>query len=320
MNSIQPTTAPLRDTLAAGRPLGRPDPQGALLSPPTPTTGTGPLISVVIPAHNGARWLREAAESVLSQEGVDLELVIADHGSTDDTQSVMTRLARSDSRVRLVTLPPGGGAEAGWNGATSAATGTYLKLLCQDDSLQPGVLARQAQLLNENPDAALTACRRDLVDAEGRTMLRGWGLKGFTTTVDGATATRRAILQGTNPFGEPGCVLMRRTLLLQVGGWDGQRPYVIDLATYFKLLTHGSFVPDLTTGAVFRVSHQQVSFDLRHVQARQVRALHRDALAAETAARRWPLMLAGALAAAAAQTGRRVIYRLDTILRRKDLR
>ena len=267
-----------------------------------------PLVSVVMPTRDGERWLREAIDSILDQEGVDLELVVADHASTDSTPQILADYA-DDPRVRLLTLPDGGGAQAAWNAASEAARGTYVKLVCHDDILRPGVLARQAALLAAHPDAAMTACRRDVVDGAGRTVMADWGLRGLTRRSSGATAVRRAVRQGINPFGEPACVMTPRVVLDSIGHWDGRRPYVLDLSTYFRMLAHGSFVPDLETGAAFRVSEAQLSFALKDVQAAQVTALHREVLRDVPAPVRWPSLLLGAAAAHAAAVARRLVYR-----------
>lgn len=66
-------------------------------------------------------------------------------------------------------------------------------------------------------------------------MLRGRGL-GMRGEVTGTEAIRRTVLAGTNIFGEPASVLFRRAALIDVGGWDGRFPYLIDLATYCAVL------------------------------------------------------------------------------------
>lgn len=266
-----------------------------------------PTVSVVMPTRDGERWLREAIDSILDQQGVDFELVIADHASKDTTPQILADYAH-DPRVRLITVPDGGGAQAAWNAASEAARGTYVKLVCHDDILRPGVLARQAALLATNPDAAMTAGRRDVIDGAGRTVMADWGLPGLTRRSSGAKAIRRAVRRGINPFGEPACVMVPRAALASIGNWDGRRPYVLDLSTYFRLLRHGSYVPDLTTGAAFRVSEEQLSFVLKNVQAAQVTALHREALHDAPATVKWPSLVLGATAAHAAALARRFVY------------
>ncbi|WP_022878777.1 glycosyltransferase family 2 protein [Microbacterium sp. B19] len=231
-----------------------------------------PLVSVVIPAYNNARTIAETMTSVLDQEGVDFELIVADHSSSDGTRSEMEKFA-DDPRVTLADTPAGGGAPRNWNRVTDLATAPLLKLVCGDDIVRPGTLARQAALLADET-AVLTACRRDIVDAEGRVLMAGWGLRGLQKRMPGARAVRAAVRAGSNLFGEPASVMMRTSALVSAGGWFGDFPYLIDQATYSKVLLQGDFVPDPEVGATFRMSSSQWSVALTKAQSAQARGFH----------------------------------------------
>lgn len=232
---------------------------------------SAPTVSVVVPAYNNARTLGKTIDSVLAQTGIDFELIIADHSSTDATREVMDSYA-GDSRVTLLTTEAGGGAGRNWNRVTEAASGTYLKLVCGDDLLLPGVLARQAQILSEG--AVLTACRRNVVDSSGNILMRDWGLRGITHPMPGARAVRAAVRAGSNPFGEPASVMMVRDALARSGNWFDDFPYLIDQASYSRVLLMGGFVPDPLTGAAFRMSDTQWSVALSSSQSSQARGFH----------------------------------------------
>jgi glycosyltransferase involved in cell wall biosynthesis len=234
---------------------------------------TPPSVSVVIPAYNNAATLAETIDSVLAQEGVDFELIVADHSSTDESCAVLDAY-RDDPRVRVLTTPSGGGAERNWNRVTDEANAPLIKLVCGDDVLRPGILARQAGLLDAT-GAVLTACRRDVTDAEGKVLMPDWGLRGITTRMPGSRAAATAVRAGSNLFGEPASVMMRRDALVRVGGWDATFPYLIDQATYSRVLLEGDFVPDVATGATFRLSDSQWSAVLIASQADQARRFHR---------------------------------------------
>lgn len=232
-----------------------------------------PTVSVIVPAYNNGSTIAETLESVLSQEGVDFELVVADHSSSDDTRQQMERFS-GDSRVRLLDTPSGGGAPRNWNRVTAEANGVLTKLVCGDDVLRPGVLARQAAILTDT-SVALTACRRDIIDSSGRVLMAGWGLRGIRRRMPGTEAVRRAVRAGSNPFGEPASVMMRTQTLKSVGGWFGEFPYLIDQATYSRVLLAGDFAPDPDVGATFRMSTTQWSVALAKSQSAQAAAFHR---------------------------------------------
>ena len=88
----------------------------------------------------------------------------------------------------------------------------------------------------------MVASRRDIIDADGRPILRDRGLAGMSGLVAGDVAVRRAVTAGTNVFGEPVCVLIRRSALAAAGGWDARWPYLIDQATYARVLRRGPLV------------------------------------------------------------------------------
>lgn len=233
---------------------------------------TPPRISVVVPAYNNGRTLAETLTSVLDQDADGVEVIVADHASQDDTRQVMERFS-GDERITLLDTEAGGGAGRNWNRVTDAATGEFIKLVCGDDVLLPGVLARQAALLEES-GSVLTACRRNIVDAEGRTLMAGWGLRGLDKPMPGSRAVRAAVRAGSNLFGEPASVMMRRADLVAAGGWFDRFPYLIDQATYSRVLLRGDFSPDPEIGATFRMSDAQWSVALTKDQAGQAKGFH----------------------------------------------
>jgi hypothetical protein len=149
-----------------------------------------------------------------------------------------------------------------------------VKLVCGDDIVLPGTLRRQMAILND-PAVSLTACRRNIVDAEGKVLFSGWGLRGLGKRMPGHRAVRSAVRAGSNLFGEPASVMMRKSALVDAGGWRADFPYLIDQATYSRVLMQGEFAPDLTTGATFRMSATQWSVVLVRDQADQAKAFHR---------------------------------------------
>lgn len=236
---------------------------------------TSPLISVVVPAYNNEQFIAETMRSVLDQQGIDLELIVADHSSADGTWERMQEFA-GDPRVRLMTTPSGGGAEANFNRVSREARGRYIKLLPGDDYLLPGMLSRQAAVLENSPDVVLTACRRQLIDARGKILIAAHGLKGVRGPLTGAQAIRHVVRTGSNVFGEPGSVLMRRDALERAGYWDFSHPYLVDQATYVNVLLEGDFVPDVVPGAAFRLNIGQWSVALTDQQFDQVSGFHRS--------------------------------------------
>jgi glycosyltransferase involved in cell wall biosynthesis len=235
-------------------------------------------VSVVMPTYQNAAFVEESVCSVLAQTFASFELIVADHSSTDGTWEILQRFA-GDPRVRLLRTEAGGGAHRNWNRVTEAAGGVLLKLVCGDDLLRPTCLAEQVEALEAAPSAVMVACRRDLVDARGREIVRARGLPRMSGLVRGCVAVRRSVRAGTNVFGEPVCVTVRRAALAEAGGWDASQPFLIDQATYANVLRHGDLVAQPQVLAAFRISSQQLSVALVRQQARQAAEFHRSLLA-----------------------------------------
>jgi len=129
-----------------------------------PTTGAE-RVTVVIPCYNQGRFLGEAVESVLSQSYQDLEVVVVDDGSTDNTAEVASSYTRRDSRVRLIGQANRGLAGARNRGLEEAG-GEYMMFLDSDDRLLPGAIGVGVRELKSHPYSAFVSgiCRKITAD------------------------------------------------------------------------------------------------------------------------------------------------------------
>ena len=105
---------------------------------------TLPLISVIIPTHNCAAYLPEALDSVLSQTYPNIEILVIDDGSTDNTAAIMAAYAEDSVYIRQERLGP----SCARNRGIAKATGTYLAFLDADDIWLPSKLEKQLLVLN----------------------------------------------------------------------------------------------------------------------------------------------------------------------------
>lgn len=113
-----------------------------------------PVVSVVMPAFNASRYIGAAIDSALAQTFADLEILVVDDGSTDDTADIVARAAARDARVRLIRQS-NGGVSVARNAALRASRGQYIALLDSDDIWEPGFLAAQVTILDNRPDIAI---------------------------------------------------------------------------------------------------------------------------------------------------------------------
>lgn len=231
---------------------------------------------MVIPTFNGLPFLQEAFESVRSQTYPNVEICLCDGGSTDGTVEWIRDLG---SGIQSKFLPTGTSPAANWTASTAMATGEYIKLLCQDDVLYPDALDTQVHDLLENPSALFAVAQRDVITASGRILARERGLAGLPEgCVSGKSALRKIYLGGTNILGEPHTILFKRDALTRAMPWDDQRPYLLDLDTYTKLLTSPmcEFVVRRRSIGAFRVSSSSWSTRLVAIQRDQIALWQRD--------------------------------------------
>ncbi len=134
-------------------------------------SNSSPRISVIMPVYNAAGFVTEAIESALNQEGVDLELVIVDDQSSDNTVEVVTRISDQDSRVRVIQLPKNQGPAAARNAAIDAARGEWIALLDADDLYVPGRLS-EFLTIAEAEDLDFIADNQLFYDAQARQVTR----------------------------------------------------------------------------------------------------------------------------------------------------
>jgi glycosyltransferase involved in cell wall biosynthesis len=100
-------------------------------------------VSVVIPTHNRRGWLRATLRSVLQQQNVDLEAIIVDDGSTDDTLEML--VAVSDPRVRIIHHDSPRGVSASRNDGAAEARGEWVAFVDDDDLRAPEKVSRQVE-------------------------------------------------------------------------------------------------------------------------------------------------------------------------------
>lgn len=122
---------------------------------------TRPAVTVLIPAHNYGRYLRECVGSALSQPHVDVEVLIIDDCSTDDTPAVTAHLTSSDSRISVIRHEHNRGHIPSVNEGFERVESDYVVKLDADDLLAPGALPRATALLEAHPEVGFVYGRPD---------------------------------------------------------------------------------------------------------------------------------------------------------------
>jgi glycosyltransferase involved in cell wall biosynthesis len=122
-------------------------------------------LSVGMPVYNGAKWIRESVEHLLSQSFGDFELIIADNGSTDDTESICRELADRDSRVRYYRHSTNIGVFKNYDRVFELSSAEYFKWASCNDICLDGFLEKCVAVLDARPDVVLVYPKAILIFA-----------------------------------------------------------------------------------------------------------------------------------------------------------
>lgn len=129
--------------------------------------GSRPAVTVGIPVFNGARFIRQAIESVLAQTFTDYELLISDNASEDGTAAICGEYAANDERIKFVQQEKNQGPFWNLKFVTERATGRLLVWLAHDDALHRLFLEECVAYLDRNPRAVMVSGDFRIVDESG---------------------------------------------------------------------------------------------------------------------------------------------------------
>ncbi|MCI8513485.1 MAG: glycosyltransferase family 2 protein [Lachnospiraceae bacterium] len=196
-----------------------------------------PLVSICIPAYNSARYIEKTVRAALKSDWPNLEVLVVDDGSEDETVPVLRRLASEDGRLRVLVNETNLGMTGNWNKCVKEARGEYVKLIPADDLVYPDCLKKTLPPLLKDPEVRLSICGTDLINEEGRVTgsYAHWPAAGVH---DGAKVAKASLLFN-NFFGNPVCALFRKADFERVGGFDEEIVYILDFDLWLKLASLG---------------------------------------------------------------------------------
>lgn len=192
-----------------------------------------PRISILLPTHNGERFLAKAIASVRNQSFSDWELVVMDDGSTDRTAEIVEEAMRSDPRVHYLKNETNLGIQKTLNRGLEIAHGQYVARIDDDDEwVDQDKLARQAEFLDRHSDHLLIGTGTIVADASGKELFRF-----LSPLVD--EGVRHTLLR-RNCFTHSS-VMFRRDSVREAGGYSEAREsrHVEDYELWLRLGLRG---------------------------------------------------------------------------------
>jgi hypothetical protein len=189
-------------------------------------------VSVIIPCYNYGHFLLDSIVSALAQEGVEVEVVVIDDASSDQTSSIAGAVARQDPRLRLISLPENLGMIGAVNLGLHEITGKYFVKLDADDLLTPGSLHRSVALLERHPEVGFVYGRPRHFKGEAPPRARVARLRW--TVWPGAEWLAVRCRRAVGCISQPEAIIRTSTLRM-VGAYNDRLPHTSDLEMWLRL-------------------------------------------------------------------------------------
>ena len=202
-------------------------------------------VSLITPTFNQAQFVGATVESVLAQTHTDIEFLVINDGSTDETGHVLRGFG---DRIRWIDQENQGQAQTlnrGW----TMATGDLLGYLSSDDLLRPEAISQAVATMLAHPEAVACYCDFDLIDSAGRRV----------RSVQTEDYSKHRLVRDLVCLPGPGAFFRRRAFEA-AGGWNPALRQVPDFDFWLRLSRHGDFVRIPKVLADYRVHPESASY------------------------------------------------------------
>ncbi len=210
-----------------------------------------PLVSIVIPTYNHADYLYKSISSVLSQDYPNIELIVIDDGSTDDSKSIAKAFGEKIRFIQQENMGQSRTLTKGW----SLASGNILAYISADDVLYPTAVSEAVAFLESNPTIVATYCDFDLLDPDNHQIRK-------VETQDFSYKTM--LCEVSCPIG-PGA-FFRKEVYLQSGPWNSAYRQMPDFDFWLRIGLYGQIARIPKRLAGFRVHENSQTFSHTSVE------------------------------------------------------
>lgn len=214
-----------------------------------------PLVSVCIPVYNGEKYIKYTIDSVLNQTYKNLEIIICDNCSTDNTVSIVE--SYNDKRIKLYKNRSNIGALNNSNKCIELSSGYYIKFVYADDIINRNTLEEMVSIMEKNSKIALSAVNFCHID-EKNSIITKPILNMSSGKYSSKPIFRRLVIEG-NIIGCPSGVMIRKSFLNIVGLFKDELKYMSDYDMWIKLCKVGDFYFINKSYMYFRVHLNSIS-------------------------------------------------------------
>ena len=193
----------------------------------------GPHITIAIPTFNRGALLRGCIQSALSQTYDNIEVLVSDNASTDDTEEVLREFA--DKRLRVLRQETNIGMHPNWNACLAAASGEYIVFVSDDDRISPWFLERCVSAIGTQSQIPVIVALSDVrIFSTGQTK-RARTSRHIKTGIRSGTDVLSEFLMNETTIAMCSVVL-RTEALRSRGGFPLDLPFTADIAVWAPLL------------------------------------------------------------------------------------
>lgn len=191
-----------------------------------------PLVSIIIPVHNGEKYVRETLDSCIDQAYQNIEIIIVNDDSKDGTLDILREYEKKDNRIQVISVSKQNGLGNVINIGIRQSKGEYIARIDADDAMYPTRLEKQVEYLNSNPKCVAVGGQIDIIDAQSKiTGHREYAIE------DKDIKKNMFLFQ---PFAHP-AVTLRRSAVEAVGLYPENLWKVEDVKFFFLLSKQGEF-------------------------------------------------------------------------------
>jgi glycosyltransferase involved in cell wall biosynthesis len=164
------------------------------------------LVSILIPVFNRENLIKETLESALSQNYQNIEVIVVDNASTDNTWQVIKSMSKIDSRVKLFRNDSNIGPVRNWKRCIDDASGVYAKILWSDDLIHPDYLIETLPIIKSDSDIGFVYSAVEIFDeyGENKVMFQ----HSESTVISSQRYISELLFEQLHPR-SPGCALFR---------------------------------------------------------------------------------------------------------------
>lgn len=233
-----------------------------------------PLVSICIPTFNGEKFIAEALQSAINQTYKNIEIIISDDDSSDDTLKIVNEILVLEQIPFAVYKHKPNGIGANWNNCVRKANGDYIKFLFQDDLLRTDCIEKMVALALLDKQVGLVYSKRTIIydsnNSEHLVWVKFCGIlhkKWFAVNVEQGILEGKKYLSdlylfndSINKIGEPTAVLINRQCFEKVSYFDQSLKQSLDIEYWYRLMKYFkvAFVDEELV--CFRLHNEQATF------------------------------------------------------------